>query len=105
MQSPPGGTGLLVYPNPVPAARGALHLVFEETNLLAVPNSPLRWTVCNALGQTLAEGSVDRGKESLSTLTLDVGPLATGTHLLLLDGVPEEDAASRPTAWARFVVE
>ena len=100
-----GGTGLLVYPNPVPAASGTLHLVFEEANLLAVPNSPLRWTVCNALGQTLAEGSVERGKESLSTLTLDVGPLATGTHLLRLDGVPEEDATSRPTAWARFVVE
>ena len=100
-----GGTGLLVYPNPVPAAGGALHLVFEEANLLAVPNSPLLWTVCNALGQTLAEGSIERSKERLSTLTLDVGPLATGTHLLRLEGVPEEGPTSRPTAWARFVVE
>ena len=100
-----GGTGLLVFPNPVPAAASHLRVVFEEGNLLAVPNSPLHWTVRNALGQTLAEGSLERGKDVLSTLTLETGTLATGSYLLLLRGVPEEDPTTRPTAWARFVVE
>lgn len=100
-----GGTGLLVFPNPVPAAASQLRVVFEEGNLLTVPNTPLYWTVRNALGHTLAEGSLERGKDVLSTLTLETGPLATGSYLLLLRGVPEEDPTTRPTAWARFVVE
>lgn len=104
-EAPTGGSGLLIYPNPVPAASGALRVAFKEGNLLAAAGSPLRWTVRNPLGQILAEGAVERGKETLTTLTLDVGPLATGSYLLLFDGAPEEDSGAPPAAWARFAVE
>ena len=57
------------------------------------------------MGRILAEGEVERGKETVTTLTLDVGPLATGSYLLLLDGAPEEDPNAPPTGWARFAVE
>jgi hypothetical protein len=80
-------------------------VAFKEGNLLAAAGSPLRWTVRNPLGQILAEGAVERGKETLTTLTLDVGPLATGSYLLLFDGAPEEDSGAPPAAWARFAVE
>lgn len=99
------GTGVLVYPNPVPASTGRLRIVFEEGNLLAAPNSPLRWSLRGANGQQIAEGQVERGKEALSTLTLDVGPLASGVYLLFFRGVPDEDEGDLPIAWARFVVE
>ena len=48
---------------------------------------------------------MERGKEALSTLTLDVGPLAAGSYLLFFRGVPEEDAGDFPIAWTRIVVE
>ena len=99
------GAGVLVYPNPVPTSTGRLRIVFEEGNLLAAPNSPLRWSLRGANGQLIEEGAVERGKEALSTLTLDVGPLATGSYLLFFRGVAEEDEGDFPIAWTRFVVE
>ena len=99
------GTGLLVYPNPVPSSSGRLRAVLEEGILHSAPNSALHWAVRNAMGQILGEGSIERGKETVSTLTLELGPLATGSYLLILSGVTEQEQDDRPTAWARFVVE
>ena len=99
-----GASALLIYPNPVPSATNKLRVVFREENLLAAA-SPLNWTVRDALGRILAEGEVERGKETVTTLTLDVGPLAKGSYLLLLDGVTDEDPNAPPTGWARFAVE
>lgn len=100
-----GASGLLIYPNPVPASTGRLHVAFREGQLIAAAGSPLRWTVRDPLGRILAEGQVDRDKETLTTLTLEVGALATGSYLLVLEGVPEEDPGATPAAWARFAVE
>lgn len=100
-----GATGVLVYPNPVPALSSELRVVFTEGNLLSAPDSPLHWSISDGTGRMLTEGTAERGKETTTTLTLATGPLATGAYLLLLRGVPEEDAGDQPTAWARFVVE
>ena len=100
-----GGTGVLVYPNPVPASSSGLRVVFTEGNLLSSPDSPLHWSIADGTGRILTEGTAERGKETTTTITLATGPLATGAYLLLLRGVAEEDNGERPTAWARFVVE
>lgn len=92
---------LLIYPNPVPSATSQLQVVFKEPLLLSAPSTPLHWTVTDAVGRQIGEGTVERGKEVLSTITLDVAALSTGSHLLLLQGVSDD----HPTAWARFVVE
>lgn len=96
---------LLIYPNPVASGSERLRVVFREANLLATPGSPLRWEVRDAAGRHIDDGSVTRGKESTTTLTLETAPLAAGTYVLILFGVPEEDPGHVPTAWARFAVE
>ena len=96
-----GAPELLIYPNPVPSATSQLKVVFEEPLLLSAPSTPLHWTVTDAAGRQIGEGTVERGKEVLSTITLDVAGLSTGSHLLLLQGVSD----AHPTSWARFVVE
>ncbi len=96
---------LLIYPNPVAAGADRLRVVFREANLLAAPGSPLRWEIRDALGRLIANGEVSRGKEATTTLTLNTAPLSTGTYILALFGVPEEDPSRMPTAWARFAVD
>ncbi len=96
-----GNPALLIYPNPVSSATSQLQVVFEEPLLLSAPSAPLHWTVIDAVGRQIGGGTVERGKEVLSTITLDVAALSTGSHLLLLQGVSDD----HPTAWARFVVE
>lgn len=96
---------VLIYPNPVASGTEHLRVVFRESNLLAAPGSPLRWEVRDALGRHMDDGTVARGKEATTTLTLDTATLAAGTYILTLYGVPEEDPGHVPTAWARFAVE
>lgn len=100
-----GDTEMLVYPNPVPSGSQNLRVVIREPALLQAPNSPLEWTLRDASGRWIAEGMMERGKETLSTLNLSTQPLATGSYLLLVRGVPEEDESNRPLLHARFVVE
>lgn len=99
------GTGLLVYPNPVPDGAQHIRLVFQEENLLAAKGSPLSWSIWNTAGQRVAQGDMTRDTETVSTLTLHKGSLASGQYLLTMFGVAEEDPGTPPTAWARFVVE
>ena len=96
---------VVVFPNPVPTASQRLKVMFREPMLLSAPSQPLEWTVLAASGRLISEGQMARGKEVLTTFTLHTAPLATGTYLLLLRGVPLEDKSATPTAWARFVVE
>ena len=96
---------LLIYPNPVTSGADQLRIVFREANLLAAPGSPLRWSIRDAAGRQVEEGEIERGKESTTTFTLNTAPLAAGTYILAVYGVPEEDPGAAPTGWARFAVD
>ena len=96
---------LLIYPNPVTSGANQLRIVFREANLLAAPGSPLRWSIRDAAGRQVEEGEIERGKESTTTFTLNTAPLAAGTYILAVYGVPEEDPDAAPTGWARFAVD
>jgi len=96
---------LLIYPNPLAAGAQQLRVVFREANLLAAPGSPLRWNIRDATGRKIEEGEIERGKESTTTFTLRTAPLAAGTYILAVYGVPEDDPGAVPTGWARFAVD
>ena len=53
----------------------------------------------------MEEGEIERGKESTTTFTLNTTPLAAGTYILAVYGMPEEDPDAAPTGWARFAVD
>lgn len=99
------GMGLLVYPNPVPDGAQLIRVVLQEDNLLSAVGSPLSWTIWNTAGQPVAQGEMTRDTETVSTLTLYSGSLASGQYLLTMYGVAEEDPGAPPTARARFIVE
>ena len=96
---------VVVYPNPVPSSSQILRVMFREPQLLSAANTPLQWTLLESTGRLISEGQLERGKEELTTLTLQTSALSTGTYLLLFRGVSDGARREAPTTWARFVVE